>query len=149
MNQFDPGNDRWKLGFKEAVLASFPHSFVPAVFKAVTEDVTLVRYESESAFVNVYHGRGSFEVGVEIGLLDRPEKYSLDYIVSAAGSGIWAAEGFGRWYVMFQVSTKEGVQNVLPRVAQTCTEVRPVIFDWRSRVLSRTTKSQRTFFHGI
>lgn len=50
--------------------------------KPVEEDVTFVRYESDAMFVNVYHGRGSFEIGVEIGRLDRPEKYGLDYIVS-------------------------------------------------------------------
>jgi hypothetical protein len=65
----------------------------------------------------VYHGRGSFEIGVEIGRLDRPEKYGLDYIVSWAGKQVWEAEGFGRG-TMFQVSTREGVQNFVPKVAQ-------------------------------
>ena len=81
------------------------------------QEATFVRYESGAVFVNVYHGRGSFEIGVEIGRLGRPEKYGLDYIVSRAGTQAWEAEGFGRG-TMFQVSTREGVQNFVPQVAQ-------------------------------
>ena len=77
----DPGKDRWQLVFKDAVLSNF--GFLRAYgLKHVEEDVTFVRYESDAVFTNVYHGRGSFEIGVEIGRLDRPEKYGLDYLVS-------------------------------------------------------------------
>jgi len=116
MHKFEPGKDRWKLGFKETVLANFKF-LRSSGFKPVTEDVTLVRYESKVAFVNVHHGRGSFEVGVEISRLDCPQKYGLDYIVSWAGKDAWEAEGFGR-STMFQVSNKEGVQNIVPKVAR-------------------------------
>jgi hypothetical protein len=116
MFQTQPGENRWQLGFKDAVLSSF--EFLRTYgFRVVEEDVTFVRYESAAAFVNVYHGRGSFEIGVEIGRLERPEKYGLDYIVSWAGKQAWEAEGFGRG-TMFQVSTREGVQNFVPKVAQ-------------------------------
>jgi len=111
----EPGKDRWQLGFKDAVLSDFKFLATYGL-KPVQEDVTLVRYESDAVFVNVYHGRGSFEIGVEIGRLDRPEKYGLGYIVSWAGKQAWEAEGFGRG-TMFQVSTREGVQNIVPKVA--------------------------------
>lgn len=116
MFRTEPGKDREQLGFKDAVLSSFGflHTYR---LKPVKEDVTFVRYESDAVFINVYHGRGSFEVGVEIGRLDRPEKYGLDYIVSWAGKQAWEAEGFGRG-TMFQVSTREGVQNIVPKVAE-------------------------------
>ncbi len=52
-----------------------------------------------------------------VGRLDRPQKYGLDYIVSWAGKDAWEAEGFGR-STMFQVSNKEGVQNIVPKVAR-------------------------------
>ncbi len=81
------------------------------------EDVTFVRYESDSVFVNIYHGRGSFEIGVEVGRLGRTENYGLDYIVSWAGKQAWEAEGFGRG-TMFQVSSREGVQNIVPKVSE-------------------------------
>ncbi|MGH9525210.1 MAG: hypothetical protein ACRD2F_00930 [Terriglobales bacterium] len=32
---------------------------------------TLVRYESGAVFVNIYHGRASCEVGLEVGLRER------------------------------------------------------------------------------
>jgi hypothetical protein len=115
MFRTDPGENRWQLGFKDAVLSNFGFLRTYAL-KPVKEDVTFVRYESDAVFVNVYHGRGSFEIGVEIGRLDRPEKYGLDYIVSWAGKAACEAEGFGRG-TMFQVSTREGVQNIVPRVA--------------------------------
>ena len=85
-------------------------------FKQVTEDETLVRYESDVVFVNVYHGRTSFDIGVEIGRLGRPDKYGLDSIILEAGRDAWKAEGFDR-SPMFQVSKKEGVQNIVSKVA--------------------------------
>ena len=107
--------DRWKLGFKEAVLANF--AFLRSLgFTPVAEDVTFVGYESMVAYVNVYHGKASYEVGVEIGRLDHPEKYDLNYIVSWAGTDARAAEGFGN-STMFQVSNKQGVQDAVARVA--------------------------------
>jgi len=116
MFRTEPGEDRDQLGFKDAVLSSF--GFLRSYgLKAIEEDVTFVRYESNAVFVNVYHGRGSFEIGVEIGRLDRPEKYGLDYIVHWAGKQAWDAEGFGRG-TMFQVSTREGVHNIVPKVAE-------------------------------
>jgi hypothetical protein len=112
----DPGPGRELLGFKEAALSSF--AFLSSYgFKRVQEESTLVRYESKTVFVNVYHGRGSYEIGIEIGRLDRPEKYGLEYIVSEAGKAAWESEGFGR-STMFQVSSRDGVQRFVPKVAE-------------------------------
>lgn len=116
MLRFQPGKDRWRLGFKDAVLANF--KFLSEYgLKPVNREDTFVRYESKKVFANVYHGRGSYVIGVEIGRLDRPEKYGLGYIVSWAGKQVWEAEGFGRTTI-FQVSTPEGVRNVVPKVAE-------------------------------
>jgi len=116
MFQTDPGEDRGKLGFRDAVLSSF--EFLQAYgLTPVEENATFVRYQSDAVFVNVYHGRGSFEIGVEIGRLDRPERYGLGYIVSWAGKQAWEAEGFGRG-TMFQVTSREGVHNIVPKVAE-------------------------------
>jgi len=91
MFQTDPGKDRWQLGFQDSVLSSFDFLSTYGL-RPVEESATFVRYESSSVFVNVYHGRASFEIGVEIGRRDRPEKYGLDYIVSWAGKRAWEAE---------------------------------------------------------
>lgn len=116
MFRTDPGKERRQLGFKDAVLSSF--GFLRSYeLNPVKEEVTFVRYQSAAVYVNVYHGRGSFEVGVEIGRLDRTETYGLGYIVSWAGKHAWESEGFGRG-TMFQVSTREGVRNIVPKVAE-------------------------------
>jgi hypothetical protein len=111
-----PNPDRWRLGFKEAVLANF--AFLSSYgLRPVAEDATLVRYESDAVTVSVYHGRASYEIGVEIGRKDRQERYGLGYLVSRAGEQARETQGFGRG-VMFQVSTPEGVKNSVPKVAE-------------------------------
>jgi hypothetical protein len=123
MLRFEPGPDRSKLGSKEAVLASFKflrnHGF-----DCVSAEPTFVRYErrrppsERKLFVNVYHGRGSYELGVEIGPSDQErETISLPEIVKWAGAeNAEKTEEFGR-HVMFQVSSAEGVQKFVPKLA--------------------------------
>lgn len=62
-----PGSDRRSaLGFVDAVLERFaflePFGLLLSKFEP-----TFVRYESEERFVNVFHGRSSYEIGVEVG----------------------------------------------------------------------------------
>lgn len=55
--------------FEFASLAKAEFSFLAADFglRVVEESETRVRYESQRRFVNVYHARGSYQVGVEVG----------------------------------------------------------------------------------
>ncbi len=110
----EPSPERATLEFREAVLSSF--KFLNDVgLRPVKEEMTLVRYESSEVFVNVYHGRASFELGVEIGRLQEPaEKLTLYDIIAWAGAE--KAEGFGQ-HVTFQVSSREGVQEFVPKLA--------------------------------
>src|SRR5438128_6558460 len=107
MLKMEPGPERAKLGFQEAVLSSF--TFLSEFgLRSVEQKVTFLRYESRHVFVNVYHGRASYELGVEVGRLKEPErKLHIFTIVHWAGAA--KAEGFGQ-HVMFQVGTREGVQ---------------------------------------
>jgi hypothetical protein len=117
MSDSELGVDRrLQLGFEEAVLGSFEF-LLPYGLKPVERNATFVRYESKQLFVNVYHGRASFEIGVEIGSRNHTLKYQLSYIVHLAGTSAWEAEGFGR-VTMFQVSSREGVQRFVPKVAE-------------------------------
>lgn len=94
MLEVDPSPERGKLGFRESALASF-RFLVDLGFRPVEEELTLVRYESPTVFVNIYHGRASFELGVEIGVLDEPsEKVTLYDVLAWAGA--LEAEGFGQ-----------------------------------------------------
>jgi hypothetical protein len=57
---------RSRLGFAAAVLAEF--GFLSGLgFRVVERTDTLVCYETARRFVRVFHGRGSYELGVEIG----------------------------------------------------------------------------------
>ncbi|HEY0701198.1 MAG TPA: hypothetical protein VGD60_00380 [Candidatus Acidoferrales bacterium] len=116
LDPVQPGPNRAQLAFKEAVLAAF--DFLRSYgLRPVKEEVTFVRYESGTVFVNVYHGRASYEIGVEAGRLDRTaEQYGLYQMVSLAGPAALDAEEFGQ-HVMFQVGTREGVQRFVPKVA--------------------------------
>ncbi len=116
MFSFQPGKNRAHLGFKEAVLSNFRFLRTYGL-KPVEKNHTLVRYESKKVFVSVFHGRGSYEIGVDIGRMDQREKYGLGYIVSWAGEKAVEAEGFGQ-RTMFQVSNPEGVREIVPRVAR-------------------------------
>jgi hypothetical protein len=110
----EPISDRADLGFREAVLSSFAY-LRDFGLHPVTEQVTLVRYESSRVFVNVYHGRASFELSIEMGRLQEPdERLTLYDIVE--WSNAETVEGFGQ-HVTFQVSSREGVQEFVPKLA--------------------------------
>jgi hypothetical protein len=62
----EPSLDRARFGFVEAIRSAF--SFLSdRDFEMRSAGPTFVRYESPAAFVNVFHGRGSYELGVEVG----------------------------------------------------------------------------------
>ena len=66
MPEFEPGPERDRLGF--AVAASEEFGFLLELsFRQADLNVTFARYETDRRFVNVFHGRGSYELGVEIG----------------------------------------------------------------------------------
>ena len=110
--QAEPGRE--KLGFKEAVLSSFKF-LAEFRFHMVEEKVTFVRYESSEVFINIYHGRASYEMNIEIGRLKEPNKHlTIGTIVPWAGAE--KTEGFGQ-HVMFQVSSRENVQEFVPKLA--------------------------------
>jgi hypothetical protein len=111
----EPNPERARLGFRDAVLSSF--KFLNTVgLRPVQEEMTFIRYESPEVFVNVHHGRASFELCVEIGRLREPRsKLTLYDIVAWAGAE--KAEGLGE-HVAFQVSSREGVQEFVPKLAE-------------------------------
>ena len=115
MLNMEPGEERERLGLSVAVKSSF--SFLKNLgFRLVDQKTTFVRYESPKIFVDVYHGRASYELGVEIGRISQPsDKVTLQDLVYFAGAE--KAEGFGK-HVMFQVSSPEGVEECMPKLAR-------------------------------
>lgn len=109
--RFTPGADRARLGFAEAVRKDFRFLEVEYGFHVVCEDVTFVRYESERLFVNGFHGRGSFEIGVEVGrLLDLSTHYRLPDLIQALAPDAGS--------MFFQASDPEAVAACVHRAAQ-------------------------------
>ena len=100
-------NEREALGFARAVEQEFRFLVAEHGFDVVQVDVTLVRYESRNVFVNVYHGRRSYEINVELGRLDDPHahRYGLrDVLVALLGVPTWPNAYF------LQSSNRDGVQ---------------------------------------
>jgi hypothetical protein len=116
--------DRSPLHFPEEVQRHF--SFLQALgFRCVHSDATFVRYKSPEIAVNVYHGRRSYEIGLEIESAQVPgESYSIFEILQlvdgkrAKGYRNYAthtvegvAEGTHRLAVLFRECIDRGILN--------------------------------------
>ncbi|CEO89654.1 conserved hypothetical protein [Syntrophaceticus schinkii] len=114
---FEAGKNRYKLGFKDEVLKYFKFLINDYGFKCIETDITFVRYESRVVFVNVYHGRGSYELGLEIGFIGNSRtdevKYSLKDIIELETN-----ESF----TPFQTSNAEGIKKFIPIMAELVTK---------------------------
>jgi hypothetical protein len=115
-----PGN-RASLGFAEAASSAFNFLLEDFSFKCVKQDVTFVRFESNRTFVNVYHGRKSFELNVEIGELiayrGLPENpFTIGEILDLVN----AKEAIN--YHPYQVHTAASVQKFLFELAKVVKE---------------------------
>lgn len=155
MPSTDPGEDRSRLGFAEVVEVTFAFLAGDFGFRLVNRQATFVRYESQSAFVNVFHGRGSYELGVEIGqwiMVDDDrveEKFSLgdvialDHDLAAIGYRSFATtekESLGRlvtqladWTRRFAVRALEGDATTFDRLrVETAGQSRELLEGWRA-----------------
>jgi hypothetical protein len=76
-------NDR-SIGFNFEKQIAEAFSFLTTNYNLdiVSASPTIVRYESGSIFVNIYHGRTSHELGVEIGLIAKEKSEEKAYVLS-------------------------------------------------------------------
>jgi hypothetical protein len=83
-------------------------------FRLHDRDVTILRYASERVFVNVYHGRSSYEIGLEIALVsptdDEAAGYSLSELVRLKSPE--EAERFRSFTATTPNEVKVGVQEL-------------------------------------
>jgi hypothetical protein len=86
MPHFPSETDRERLGFVDAVCRSFGFLTTEFGFTIVTQTPTMVRFEGNRTIVQVFHGRSSYVLGVEIGLKtpsrDGEVRYSLRELVA-------------------------------------------------------------------
>jgi len=112
------GTERTSLGFIKAVRTAFKFLVEDFSFTCVKEDVTFVRFESTTVFVNVYHGRASYELNVEVGeLAMTPENsFTLGEILHVVA----AKESLT--YRPYQVTTSESVVKFIQEIARLVKE---------------------------
>jgi hypothetical protein len=116
MLRTDPDAGRERLGFTSEVVKEFRFLNEQFGFQRVATLTTLVSYESRHVFVNIFHGRSSFEIGIEIGQRTDPaelrQKFSMPEILSAVG----APESSG--FRGFQASTTKSVRDCVRTLAE-------------------------------
>lgn len=121
MIRFEPGPQRSELGFSNAVVSSFEF-LANYGFRRVSADATTVCYEKRfllglnRLFVSVHHGHGSYELSVWVGR-KCPAKHRVDLFEIVRWARAEEAEGLGR-HTTFQVSSREGVEEVVPKLAE-------------------------------
>lgn len=104
--------DRSLLRFAEEVKAHF--SFLETSgFRCVRAEATFVRFESPTASVNVYHGRRSFEIGLEMESTPSPtDAYSFSEILRLVD------REQGERYRNYATHTAQGVAEGVARLAE-------------------------------
>lgn len=124
----EPGPHRAGLRFVEAVKGSFEFLERDFELRLVQSEPTFVRYEGDRRFVNVFHGRASYELGVEIGRWVQvdgkvvEQKFALAYAVALSSDP--TAVGFRA----FTASDAGAVARFEPQLAEWTREfVGPIL----------------------
>ncbi len=81
-----PGGGAGRLGFVDFVLEAFAF-LLRLGFVIARREGTFVRFESDVVFINVYHGRSSYHVGLEVGRIRDGAMYSLHELLRAVAPG--------------------------------------------------------------
>lgn len=105
--------DRHVLHFAEVVEENF--NFLAAHdFERTRRELTLVRFESKCVYVNVYHGRKSFELGLEVGQaalgLPNGTPYTMSEIVRLAEPA--KADEYRNYAARDAAGVRAGVQQL-------------------------------------
>lgn len=69
------------LGFPEVTRRFFDFLVEEFGYHVAREELTLVQYETGSTFVRIFHGRLSYEVGVELGRLAKADEVERPYLL--------------------------------------------------------------------
>jgi len=124
-------------GFADAVAASFHFLTDRFGFKIVRRAPTFVRYESSHIFVNIYHGRSSYEIGLEVGLRGDPlqeEKFTLGDILEAVAAP--------QRYSFLQASTQDRVAKYVRRLADLALAHGEPVFGGDKEVFAKLRSAQ-------
>jgi len=85
-------------------------------FCCICNEPTFVRYEDALLFINIYHGRSSFEIGLELGRLgnedDKKNPYSMSLLLGVADYAT------AKEYRDYAARTPDGVDRGLAKLAK-------------------------------
>jgi hypothetical protein len=119
--KMEQGGHRGTLGFAEAVISAFRFLVDDFSFACVKQDVTFVRFQSNVVFVNVYHGRISFELNVEIGELTIGQAHpEVSFTIGEILHLVNPKEATN--YRPYQVHTGESVKKFVSELARLVKE---------------------------
>ena len=109
---------RENLGFISAVRSNFQFLIDNFGFELIKEELTFVRYETKLLFVNIYHGRLSYELGFECGLQAKGEnsRYRLSTILRGELGDAHNKQ------TSYQASNKKAVYSCLGKIADLVSE---------------------------
>jgi len=108
------GINRVSLEFNIRAKFAFQFLIDKYGFKLIQEEATFLRYESEWVFINIYHGRLSYEIGFECGLKSKGEdsRYRLPTILRGLLGEAYSKEA------VLQASEKEAILRCIVKMAE-------------------------------
>jgi hypothetical protein len=128
--------DRNQLGFVSEVMSTFKFLSTEFGFICVKVEPSFIRYESTSIFINIYHGRTSSELGVEIGkLANIPGIQENWYTIGEVMDLMGIREKLG--YTFFQASTQERVRKLVPKLAEYVREYAKPIIEGNTQIFEK------------
>ena len=135
--------DRNLLRFPELVQKHFVF-LEPHGFHCVRSKTTFVRFESSLLFLNIYHGRSSFEIGLELGRLGKDEDERQPYPMSAL-LGV-AGVPTAREYRDYAARTPRGVDIGISTLANKFQEY--IVSNFQNKEFFRLLKKQREIWNN-
>lgn len=115
---FECVTDRSLLRFADEVKAHF--AFLETLgFRCVRAEATLVRFESSTASINIYHGRQSYEIGLEIEFAAVGDAYSFSELLRLVDNK--QAEQYRNYSTHTAQGVVEGVRK-LAELFQKCVD---------------------------
>jgi hypothetical protein len=103
------------MQFAETVQRNFKFLVVRG-FRLVRADPTFVRFESPWLFINLYHGRRSYEIGLELGQIGRPEDEDQPYPMSALLEAVGSSDA--KNYLNYTARNMDAVDAGVARLAK-------------------------------
>lgn len=143
----DSVDPRGGLRFRESAAEAFSFLVERYGFQLICRDSTLVRWESGSIFLNVYHGRSSYELHIEVGQRDRDGEsdrpFTLEELMRLN------SPSDAKKFRYFASRTPQGVRRGLAQLADLLVQHGDAVLRGDLGVFSRLRAQRRTWRHDF